>query len=124
MVVFLLFYITVKLENSIKTDSNNKHYKFRLSIPIQKVIVNRLGQFKSNCLSVVIIDGIYNSTCVYMASDCAHEEISVLFEIEIFDQSVHFNFDFLLTTNPLFSQAQKPIIAGIEKVLGFYYPKT
>ena len=35
----------------------------------------------SKYYSVVILDGISTTACIYMASDCAHEEISVFVEL-------------------------------------------
>ena len=70
----------------------------------------------SKDFSVVIIDGISTTACIYMASDCAHEEISVFVELDRFDQSVQLTFVFCI-----FPQAQSPKIDGIQKVLRLYF---
>ena len=48
----------------------------------------------SKYFSVVILDGISTTACILMASDCAHEEISVFVENDRFDQSVQLTFVF------------------------------
>ena len=50
----------------------------------------------SKYFSVVILDGISTTACIYMASDCAHEEIIVFVEPERHDQSVQLTFVFCL----------------------------
>ena len=58
------------------------------SFQIIKKILGGLGRIMSKYFSVVILDGISTTACIYMASDCAYEEISVFVELERFDQSV------------------------------------
>ena len=85
--------------------------------------MGRLGHNISKYLPIVILDGILTTACIYMASDCAHEKISVFVELERFDQSVPLSFVYLFATNSIFGQAQNPKVDGIQKVLMLNCPK-
>ena len=58
------------------------------SFQVIKKILAGLDHFMIKYFSAVILDGISTTACIYMASDCAHEEISVFVELERFDQNV------------------------------------
>ena len=46
--------------------------------------MDSVNVFISDCLWLVIVDGIFTSACFYLSSSCAHEEVSVLVELHIF----------------------------------------